>query len=117
MRHFFVVEIRVLNVLHRGESCKIFVGSEIVVLVDGFLEFVSYVRDVFGRGSDLVTEFLLDGSVCALDDAVMLWLSGSDDEEGYVLAGAGLFEFPSELGSAVDLYEFDFEGYCFDHLD
>ena len=47
----------------------------------------------------------------------MLWLSGWDDEEGDVLFGAGLFEFSSELESAVDLNGFDFEGDCFDHLE
>ena len=55
--------------------------SEVVVFVDDFLEFASDVCDVFGRSSDLLVELLLDGPVCALDAAVMLWLSGWDDEE------------------------------------
>ena len=106
-----------MNVLHWSESCKIVVGSEVVVFVDNFLELASYVCDVFVRGSDLLIELLLDGSVCALDAAVVLWLSGWDDEEGDVLFGAGLFEFSSELGSAVDLDGFDFEWCCFDYVE
>ena len=58
MRLFFVVEIEVLNVLHWGESCKVVVGSEVVVFVDDFLEFASDVCDVFGRSSDLLIELL-----------------------------------------------------------
>ena len=84
-------------------------GSEVVVFVDDFLELASYVCDVFIRGLDLVIELLLDSSVCALDAAVVLWAGGWDDEEGDVLFGAGLFEFSSELGSAIDLDGFDFE--------
>ena len=56
-------------------------GSEVVVFVDDFLELASDVRDVFGRIFGLLIELLLDGSVCALDAAVVLWLSGLDDEE------------------------------------
>ena len=91
-------------------------GSEVVVFVDDFLELASDVCDVFVRGLDLVIELLLDGSVCSLDAAVVLWAGGWDDEEGDVLFGAGLFEFSSELGSAIDLDGFDFEWDCFDHL-
>lgn len=89
--------------------------SEVVVFVDDFLELAAHVGDVFERGLDLLIEFLLDGSVCALDAAVVLWAGGADDEEGDVLFGAGLFEFSSELGSAIDLNGFDFEWGCFDH--
>ena len=110
-------ESSVLKVLHWGESCKVVVGSEVVVFVDDFLELAPYVCDVFVRGLDLVIEFLLDGSVCALDAAVVLWAGGWDDEEGDVELCAGLFEFSSELGSAIDLDGFDFEGDCLDHLD
>ena len=48
LRFLFVVEIEVLNVLHWRESCKVVVGSEVFVFVEDFLEFASYVRDVFG---------------------------------------------------------------------
>ena len=48
LRPLFVVEIEVLNVLHWRESCRVVVGSEVVVFVEDFLEFASYVCDVFG---------------------------------------------------------------------
>ena len=91
-------------------------GSEVVVFVDDFLELASDVCDVFVRGLDLVIEFFFDGSVCSLDAAVVLWAGGWDDEERDVELLACLFEFSSELGSAVDLDGFDFERDCFDHL-
>ena len=85
-----------------------------VVFFDGFFEFAAdFVDDV---GSEVVVEFFSEGAIGAPDAAIVFWSRGREDEEFDVALGAGLFELYHELGSAIDLDGFDFEGCFFDEF-
>ena len=91
-------------------------GSEVVVFLDGFLEFASDLCDgVRGEVGSLV-EVFSECSVGSLDASVVFWACGWEDEERDVEVCAGLFELSHELGSAVDLDGFDFEWCFFDEF-
>ena len=90
--------------------------SEVVVFLDGFLELASDLCDGVRVEVGSPVEVFSKCSVGSLDASVVFGFCGWEDEEGDVELGAGLFELPHELGSAIDLNGFDFEGCCFDEF-
>ena len=110
------MEFDILKVLHWGKSCKVLMRSEVVVFLEGFLEFASHLGDVACGEVASSVELFSKCSVSALDASVVLWSGWREDEEIDVELGAGVLEVSHELGSAVDLDGFDMEWGGFDEL-
>ena len=87
-----------------------------VVFFDGFLEFAANFVDGAGREVVVVIELFSEGAIGVLDAAIIFWSHGREDKEFDVALGAGLFELPHELGSAIDLDGCDFEKCFFDEF-
>jgi len=83
-----------------------------VVLFNRFSQLIPHGSDAVCQEVSSVIEFFFEGSVSALDTAVICWPAWRQDNEGYVHICTSLLEFGHEFRAAVDLYGFDFE-WCF----